>query len=145
MARGPRARTSAADQAEGGNAASQPENTSRGWVGLTSMEAPLEPDGQLQARRSGCGGMESSSGLRRIRELHLDLWAEVEGKAHVVPAALDFIDDIDAARCPVQQHRATMQSGRVERSVAVVLSRPPGDVAVVDYLHLPACAHDSPT
>ena len=60
----------------------------------------------------------------------------MEGKADVVAAAVDLVDDVDAARCPVQQNRATMQRRRVKRGVTVVLSGPPGDVAVVDYLDL---------
>ena len=69
-------------------------------------------------------------------ELHLNLGAEVEGKADVVASALDLVDDVDAARRPVQQHRATMQRRRVKRGVAVVFRGPPGDVAVIDHLDL---------
>src|SRR6266851_842993 len=60
----------------------------------------------------------------------------MEGKADVVTAALDLIDDVDAARCPVQQHGATMHSWRVKRGVAVVFGSPSGDVTVIDYLDL---------
>ena len=60
----------------------------------------------------------------------------MESKAHVVAAAFDLVDDVDAARRPVQQNRATMQCRRVERGVAVVLGSPSRDVAVIDDLDL---------
>ena len=59
----------------------------------------------------------------------------MEGQTDVV-AAVDLIDDVDAARCPVQEHRTSMQGRRVKRGVPVVLSRPSGDVAVIEYLDL---------
>ena len=59
----------------------------------------------------------------------------MEGQTDVV-AAVDLIDDVDAARCLVQQHRAPMQGRRVKGGVPVVLSRPSGDVAVIEYLDL---------
>ena len=49
---------------------------------------------------------------------------EVEGEADVVAAAVDLVDDLDAARGPVQPDRATVPGRRVERRVAVVLGGP---------------------
>lgn len=52
-------------------------------------------------------------------------------------AAVNLIDDIDAARRPVEEDRTTMQRGRIKRGIAVMLGSPSGDVAVIDYLDLP--------
>ena len=71
-----------------------------------------------------------------VLEFYLNLGTEVEGQADVVAAALDLIDDVNAARGPVQQHRTTVHDRRIERGVTVVLGGPPDKVAVVDDLDL---------
>jgi hypothetical protein len=60
----------------------------------------------------------------------------MEGQTDVVAIPLELIDDVDAARCPVQQHRAAMEDQRAKRAVRIVLGRPSGDIAVVEYLDL---------
>ena len=66
----------------------------------------------------------------------MHLGAEMEDKADIVAASFDHIDDVNAARGPVQQHRAAMPGRRVERGVAVVFGGPARDVAVVNHLNL---------
>ena len=138
--------TSATEEAEGGNAPSQAGRIpAEDGVGLTPVQAPPEPGRQFQPRHSRCGCGRPAQDRAGPVELHLNLGTEVEGKAEVVAAALDLVDDVDAARRPVQQHRATMQRRRIKRGVAVMLGSPSGDVAVVDDLDLSGIAHDAPT
>src|SRR5260370_17806946 len=61
----------------------------------------------------------------------------MKSQAQLMPAAFDLVDDVDAARRPIQQDRTAMQDRRAEEGVAVVLGRPARDVAVVDDLDLP--------
>jgi hypothetical protein len=60
----------------------------------------------------------------------------MESQTDIVAATVNLIDDVNAARCAIQEHRAAMQGRRVERGVPVALSRPSGDVAIIEYLDL---------
>jgi hypothetical protein len=60
----------------------------------------------------------------------------MESQKDIVAATVNLIDDVNAARCPIEEHRAAMQGRRVERGVPVALSRPSGDVAIIEYLDL---------
>ena len=53
--------------------------------------------------------------------------------------AVDHVDDVDAARRPVQRVCSTVQRERIERGVAVMLGGPVGDVAVIEDLDSRAC------
>src|SRR5580693_1986222 len=90
-------------------------------IGLTLVEAPPQPRRQFQPRRPGCGCGGPVQDCAKLFEFRLDVRSEMEGQTDVVAAAVDLIDDVDAARCPVQQHRAAMQGWRIERGVPLVL------------------------
>src|SRR5690348_7286389 len=105
-------------------------------IGLSPVQAPSQPRRQLQSCRPWCscgGPVQGSAGLFPFR---LDVRSEMEGQTDVVAAPVNLVDDVDAARCPVQQHRAAMQGRRVKRAIPVVFCRPSGDIAVIEYLDI---------
>ena len=105
----------------------------RSWRGSSSRAAPgVDAPGQRRTAQAAV-------------ELHLDVGTEVEGKADVVTAAVDLVDDVDAARRPVQPDRAAVPGRRAKRQVAVVLSGPLGDVAAVARPRSPGRSHDAAT
>ena len=108
------------------------------------MQGPSQTGRQFQPRRHWAGCRRPAQDRAALVELNLDFGTEVKGEADIVATALDLVGDVDAARCPVQQHRPAMQGGRVKRGVAVVLSRPRGDVAVIDYFHFPGMCMAGP-
>ena len=81
---------------------------------LASVQAPPQRARQFQPRRPGRGRARPAQDRAGPVELRPHVGAEVEGEADVVAAA-DLVDDVDAARGPVQPDRATVPGGRPER------------------------------
>src|SRR5262249_42016102 len=129
-----------AQESKGGNTAPDAGRVpAKDGVGLAPVKAPPQRGRQLQpchpgrGERWGCMPAQDRTGPV---ELGLHLRAEMEGEPDVVAVAGNLIDDVDAARRPVQKHPPAKQRRRARRSVAIMLGGPAGDVAVVEYLDL---------
>ena len=132
-----RRRAAASDEREGRREPSQAAGIpAEDGVGLASVQVPLQLGRQFQPGRPRRGCARPAKEGLGPRQLGLDIGAEVECEADVVTAA-DFVDDIDAARDPVEPDAATVPRGRLERQVAVVLGGPRRDLAGVGDVDLP--------
>ena len=111
---------------------------------LTPMQAPAQSFRQCQAGRPRHGLAGPAQHRAGSVELGLNQGTEVEGEAEVVAAAVDLVDDLNAARPAVEPDRTPMADGRVERGIAVMLCGPAGDLHPVDSIDLPRTCMTQP-
>ncbi len=108
------------------------------------MQAPAETWRQFHSGRAGGSRTGPAQECAEFTEFNLDLGPEVKRGTDVAIAAIDLIDNVDDTGCSVKQDRSTMSHRRVEPEAAVVLSRPLGDVAVIEDLSLPGVRATGP-
>jgi hypothetical protein len=95
-------------------------------VGLAPVQPPVERGGQLQPGGPGRAILRRGPpqlGYRPV-ERGRDLRPEVVREPNRVPAAVDDVGDVEAARAGGKGHRAPVPGGRAQRGIAVVLGCP---------------------
>ena len=94
------------------------------------------PGGSSSRAAPGADAAGHSRTAHGLFKFRMDVSSEMESQADVAAAAVDLVDDVDAARGPVEQHRAAVQSRRIKRGVPVMFSCPSGNVTVIEHLDL---------